>query len=79
MSEPNIKTDWRYPNLPPKPFVFKSTPSHLDEGNPNSSLNRSRLRGLYNLFLIFAIIFFVTQPIINFIDKGYFLESTLYN
>jgi hypothetical protein len=29
--------------------------------------------------LIFAIVFFVTQPIINLIDHGYFLEATLYN
>jgi hypothetical protein len=74
-----IKEDWRYPNLPPKPFTFPTAVSHLDPDSEQSMLNKSDLRGFFNLAVIFGTIFFITQPIINFIDRGYILESTLYN
>jgi|JI10StandDraft_1071094.scaffolds.fasta_scaffold2755113_1 hypothetical protein len=79
MSEKQIQEGWKYPNLPPKPFSYPVAVSHLDPDDPRSQLNQSQVRGFFNLLVIFGIIFFVTQPVINFIDKGYFLESTLYN
>ena len=78
MSEKQITPEWKHPNLPPRPFTFPNIPSHLDESNPQSSLNRSELRGFYNLVAIFGFIFLITQPVINFIDYGYFLEPTLF-
>lgn len=71
--------EWRYPNLPPSPFVFARTPSLLDESNPDSALNRSQIRGFFNLAIIFLWIFFVTQPVVNFMEHGYFLDTTLYS
>lgn len=79
MSDRSIQQDWKYPNLPPRPFVFKPTASHLDSEDPTSSLSQSPFRGFYNLGVIIGLIFVVTQPIINFMEHGYFLESTLFN
>ena len=41
-------------------------------------MNQSKVRGFFNLAVIFMLIFFTTQPIVNFIEKGYFLDTTLY-
>lgn len=71
--------DWKWPNLPPIPFTFPRIPSLLDESNPSSTLNQSPIKGFFNLALIFLAIFFVTQPVVNFIDHGYFLDTTLYS
>lgn len=71
--------EWKWPNLPPVPFTFARTPSLLDESNPASVLNQSPVRGFFNLAVIFLGIFFVTQPVVNFIDHGYFLDTTLYS
>ena len=79
MTESNNQKEWKHPNLPPRPFTFPVKVSHLDIDSPSSSINQSKLRGFFNIASIFAIIFFVTKPIINFIDHGYLLEATLYN
>ena len=55
--------EWRYPNLSPKPFEYKVCPSLLDEMDPRSAMNQSNLRGFYNLAMVLATIFFITQPI----------------
>ena len=41
-------------------------------------MNKSKVRGFFNLAIIFMLIFFTTQPIVNFIERGYFLDTTLY-
>lgn len=79
MKTKDPKEEWRYPNLPPKPFLYESGPSLLDEGDARSALNKSPIKGFFNLTVIFMSIFFITQPVVNFIDHGYFFEPTLYN
>lgn len=79
MSDRQIQDNWKYPNLPPKPFVYPVKSSHLDIDDPSSTLNKSQFRGFFNQAAIFGIIFIVTQPVINYLDHGYFLDATLYN
>ena len=69
---------WKYPNLPPKPFQYPRIVSMLDSDRSDSALNNSFVRGFYNLAIIFLIIFFTTQPIVNFLQHGYWLDTTLY-
>lgn len=69
---------WKYPNLPPKPFQYPIIVSMLDSDRSDSALNNSFVRGFYNLAIIFLIIFFTTQPIVNFLEHGYWLDTTLY-
>jgi len=79
MEQKQEKMVWKFPNFPPKPFLYESKPSLLDEADPRSALNKSPIRGFFNLTLIFLVIFFLTQPVVNFIDHGYFLDPLLYH
>lgn len=77
--EQNKLGQWVYPNLPPKPFIYDKPVSLIDFDDERSALNTSQIRGLFNLSIIFMTIFFITQPIVNFIENGYFIDKTLYN
>jgi hypothetical protein len=72
---------WIYPNLPPlthRKVLYKTGPSLLDSDSPDSELNKSNMKGFFNLIIIFSAAFLVTEPISKYLAQGVFFESYLY-
>lgn len=69
------KEQWIYPNLPPathRKVAYKAGPSLLDSDNSDSYLNKSGMKGFYNLIIIFCIAFLITKPISKYLAEGAF-------
>eukprot|EP00743_Colponemidia_sp_Colp-15_P001405 GILK01001541.1.p1 GENE.GILK01001541.1~~GILK01001541.1.p1 ORF type:complete len:470 (-),score=70.38 GILK01001541.1:121-1467(-) len=61
-----------------KKNTFKSRTSKFDM-QQGSSIQESEFRGFYNLFALFLVFFIITQPLNNWIDKGYLMHWGLWN
>lgn len=71
-----MATNWRFPSLPPPGKTkapYKYVPTLLDKDDPDSVLNKSSFKGFFNLAVIFAITFLFTQPVVNWVEDGFFL------
>jgi hypothetical protein len=68
-------SEWRFPNLTPphkKKHEYKTGPSIFDETNPDSELNKSNMKGFWNMTVIFGFVFLFTKPLLNKLENGYF-------
>lgn len=62
----------------PKKKPYTRVPTLLDPFNPESELEQSSFKGFFNMAAIFSIVFLFTKPMVNWVERGYFLEPYLY-
>ena len=80
--QPKKAEKWKYPNIFPKGHqkaLLSRGPSLLDPIDSNSQLNKSSIKGFYNLAIIFAVAFLITKPISKFLSEGRFFDSYLFD
>lgn len=58
--------------------TFVPRVSLLDDLEPHSLLNQSKMGGFYNMLYVMALYYFIISPIICYKENGYWIETKLF-